>query len=850
MGKGTGCCHEPQYDELGNKVEYGPWASRGCSDCPCLVVFILAILLQSAVAWVAYRNGEPKQLIFGVDYQGDVCGDSGKHASPNVGLHYGLDGDWSDYRYLWYPIDMSKLISNGDLIGGTSDLWEWAMRNAVCVKQCPAKGDTVYTYGDDAEGNSPPSYYTAKYDSAATLHRCLPVSLPAVQSKAGVAVPRMVPVVWAERSIDRDSELGWEQPYGAVRRVAVGQDNGLGAWLCTSPSALCVNVPLGTSGAVADADKCEQQCAARTGASQLALNVATEAMGDVFDCMHIIGFVALIALAAGALWLIFVRFCAFKVVLVSLLLMFALIGGVGYIIYKHAPSADKPKYWYWTSYAIWGVDALLIIFFLVFRKTLKIACQVVTEASIIVMSSPTTLLLPVCTALFSLVFSLFCGAVYVYVQSMKHTHLPGMLENGLNAVGNSSTWVESNHQTTIEYMWWWNIFFFYWGSCFISDFAFMVLAIVGVYWYYSAPAEDVQREKVVDEKVRSKEAPGVCRALCVVFWHHLGTLAVGSFILAVVKFIRFVFLHFKNTLAKRLGKNTAAAILCCIECMLWCLEKVVEAVSRRAYVITAIDGGSFLGSAWHALKLMVANAVMVGATTFIEVAMEIIGKLLITSFGCVFCYFAIEHWHLAPQGTAVWTPMAVCGLVAYFIAGIFMHVFETITSTLLIVFLHDQEDPEDGDAYMPSELRDILDKIEEHGKDQKFKIGSKVRVRRPGDGLRLGDDGRMTLTEETLSGLIFTVKKVEPEFLVEHEGTDYSYLPKYNLDRSAELSFVDEKTQQGCRWYDPFLCILFPFRLVLCVLTCGAIKCLNPFGSDDEEDPEDAGEKTRLLPDS
>ena len=52
------------------------------------------------------------------------------------------------------------------------------------------------------------------------------------------------------------------------------------------------------------------------------------------------------------------------------------------------------------------------------------------------------------------------------------------------------------------------------------------------------------------------------------------------------------------------GNKLAAAILCCIGCCIWCLEKFMKFLNKNAYIQTAIHGYSFCKAARSAFFLL------------------------------------------------------------------------------------------------------------------------------------------------------------------------------------------------------------------------------------------------------
>ena len=87
-----------------------------------------------------------------------------------------------------------------------------------------------------------------------------------------------------------------------------------------------------------------------------------------------------------------------------------------------------------------------------------------------------------------------------------------------------------------------------------------------------------------------------------VTFFHLGTLAFGSLVLAVVRMIRVILeyverkvKYFNNDCArfvKFLLQNFRITLfrflLSCCKCCLWCLERFLRAINHHAYIICAI----------------------------------------------------------------------------------------------------------------------------------------------------------------------------------------------------------------------------------------------------------------------
>ena len=85
---------------------------------------------------------------------------------------------------------------------------------------------------------------------------------------------------------------------------------------------------------------------------------------------------------------------------------------------------------------------------------------------------------------------------------------------------------------------------------------------------------------------------------------HMGSLALGSFIIAVVRFIKYVFVYLSQSASKATGENVLVQVLVkCALCYLDLLEKITDYINESAYAYMAVSGESFCTAAWHAFLL-------------------------------------------------------------------------------------------------------------------------------------------------------------------------------------------------------------------------------------------------------
>ena len=133
------------------------------------------------------------------------------------------------------------------------------------------------------------------------------------------------------------------------------------------------------------------------------------------------------------------------------------------------------------------------------------------------------------------------------------------------------------------------------------------------------------------------------------FRYHTGSLAFGSFIIAVVQFIRFILSLIQRQLKKRKETLLIRIIVCLFQCCFWCLEKILRYVSRQAYIEVnhsernillisttliifyqiAIYGSDFCEATCRVANLLLRNILRTSVKDSVVKLMLFLGKLCI-----------------------------------------------------------------------------------------------------------------------------------------------------------------------------------------------------------------------------
>jgi hypothetical protein len=116
------------------------------------------------------------------------------------------------------------------------------------------------------------------------------------------------------------------------------------------------------------------------------------------------------------------------------------------------------------------------------------------------------------------------------------------------------------------------------------------------------------------------------------FTYHLGSIALGSLLVAIITLIKIVFEYLAKQNEKIMGKDNFIfkAVVCCLRCVIWCLDCCIKYINLNAYIQIAIHGSNFCTSAKEAFYLIVRHADRFGSVNLISTLLTFLGKALIT----------------------------------------------------------------------------------------------------------------------------------------------------------------------------------------------------------------------------
>jgi choline transporter-like protein 2/4/5 len=255
-----------------------------------------------------------------------------------------------------------------------------------------------------------------------------------------------------------------------------------------------------------------------------------------------------------------------------------------------------------------------------------------------------------------------------------------------------------------------------WTTQFLIASTFIVLAMVATrFYWYKGDASRMGKRPVVDS-LRKTMA------------YYLGSAAKGAFIVALLHFVRAMVEIFEKRLKSLVNNDTAAKwILSCVKYCLWYVQKVIEYVNKNAYIMIAIEGKGYCSSASRAVQLLITNAGSVVAVNVIGDALVYLGKLAVAAISALIAFVYMEQRQYKDGRRAVSSPLLVVLVVfmmGYAIATALFAVVEMAVGTVLLSFCIDHEANNGEPQHAPKLLKDALGQADEAEKKRKGDSGN------------------------------------------------------------------------------------------------------------------------------
>jgi len=239
----------------------------------------------------------------------------------------------------------------------------------------------------------------------------------------------------------------------------------------------------------------------------------------------------------GFVWMIIMKACAGCITWTAVLILLLSMFGISKFMYDKGIDNENvtnaaidagaikttevgTNWTLYIGYVLWAVSIILTFAIVCNYNKIRIAIKIMqTAADFVTEVCMVTLVPPVISVLmFIWVFVWLYVASYVYSTGEFKANIGGSFYGS-----NDGSW---NENPQLRYNWWMWVFTFLWINAFLGALNQLVIASAACIWYFSPRDPKNENDKLVEGAVRKS----VTRAL----FYHLGTLALGSFLLAFV----------------------------------------------------------------------------------------------------------------------------------------------------------------------------------------------------------------------------------------------------------------------------------------------------------------------------
>ncbi|CAE7514487.1 slc44a4 [Symbiodinium microadriaticum] len=189
-----------------------------------------------------------------------------------------------------------------------------------------------------------------------------------------------------------------------------------------------------------------------------------------------------------------------------------------------------------------------------------------------------------------------------------------------------------------------------------------------------------------------------------VFWH-LGSLAFGSLILAIVQWLKW-FMRFLSEQAKASKNRVLQLIFCILACCIWCFEKLIKFLNKNAYIQIALKGTNFCTSARKAFELILRNIIRFGALSMLGALIRGVGTAFTCTATAITGYFVMQAFY--PEISPILNILTYV-LLGFVTGRLFLNLNSLSCDTIMQCYIISEEaEMKDRSEFVPAELKALM----------------------------------------------------------------------------------------------------------------------------------------------
>jgi len=253
-------------------------------------------------------------------------------------------------------------------------------------------------------------------------------------------------------------------------------------------------------------------------------------------------------------------------------------------------------------------------------------------------------------------------------------------------------------KSDVQWMMFFMCFGLLWILKFIDDKVKFITMVSAATYYFSSNSE-------------KNGSARVCTGFTYAYRKHAGSLAFGSLIMTIITILRMIVDGLANS-ANESDNGAAKVIACVAQCLMRCLEDLIEYINRTAYAYMAVTGDGFCASAWNGFLLNLKHCAKFYFAIRIAGVFVFMGILAITAANTALGYVIMSYaTKEIDQMESVMGPLIIIGAISFVIACIFLGLFDEAVLATIHCYAVDADLNDGTPAFGPVSYHEKLMKL-------------------------------------------------------------------------------------------------------------------------------------------
>ena len=399
-------------------------------------------------------------------------------------------------------------------------------------------------------------------------------------------------------------------------------------------------------------------------------------MSDLFICWKAIAASVVWSFVICLIFLLFIRCCAaflIYAIILIILAAFIILGVVFHrrIDYYEGTGEDTYKTTMEVlQYVCFGIAAVWFLFILCMCNKIRLSVALLEATAKYIHNNCCINFVPFLFFILTAIWYAYWIVSAIYICSIGELKKTKIFPS-----------IEWDKKT--RYLFWFHFFSLLYMNEFLKAFAQFIYASSACIWYFT-------HEKGTEDHPIAKSFKRACR-------YHCGSLAFGSLIVAIIKFIMYMLEGLKKKIDKTYGDKSKAGciykcIIRCLQCFMECIARTMEFINKHAYIQIALKGDNFCTAAWEGFGLIIRNLGRFSTLILLGSFFTLFGMLFIAAGSAVIGYYVITKVDMFSEDlNSPVLPVVAMALIGLIIGSVTMSVYGMSSDALLHSFLLDEE---------------------------------------------------------------------------------------------------------------------------------------------------------------